>query len=640
MRKLCFLGLLLCLLFYRSLPAAIFVVNVTHSQGTGSFRTALTAANALPGRDTIQFAFVGVGPFVIHPDSTTLPINVIADPLLIDGLSQAGTVFPNLQIVIQGSTQNPWIELNSSGLEVQGIHWQTYVGGAFWSPPGSIPSIRDLSFHHNIFEDALGLRLSNEQSRQVNFSNNVLQCQSQLLQVYLETGASMDSVYFRHNTTQCPVSSFYPISLADIQLDYGCTVDGVWVEDNQLDNTSATIPVNGLSFMISTTGSFTDTVRNVYFRHNVFSGQSGIALSFEMQPGNWLDLSHVVIDSNTVDSVTSAFVFRHNGSGVEPSRMRDISITHNHIAHCNGDGIGIYGLIPYRAPRIENMTISDNEIHDNQSDGIVISNNYVSGLLDTNAIFQGIHLLRNHIYNNGKSGIRLSDGDDFLPDFGHYFEDIQFLENSIHDNGWQGIMANGSFPTANLTCRLPVPQLSHISPHAPFTVYGALAAQPNTAYRIEFFANTTPDLSGFGEGEFPLGADTILLDNQGNGLIAWPAGASMPLHVSALATNLSNGNTGCFSNVVDTMTVGILERNMAAPKVWPNPVVGERVYFESHMPIDHVVLYNALGVQMEDLVWEREGNRGVLNCGHLAHGVYLLRMQSGDGSWTQKLMVQ
>lgn len=637
MKKLCFLGLLLCLLLFRSLPAAIFVVNVTHSQGPGSFRAALTSANASPGRDTIQFALVGVGPFVIRPDSISLPINVISDPLLIDGLSQAGTVYPNLQVILEGAAGYR-IELNASDVEVQGIHWRNYHGHTITPAQAFNGSLRDAYFHHNFYDQSSGMELHGGNLSHITYSDNRLGCYANFITGYLRAGSSLDSVFIHHNTNQCTgATNNYLLSL---DMNQDVMVDGLWVEDNQLTGTITQQQINGVYIRIGGSMSMADTVRNLFFRRNVISGSIGRAFVIEMRASNHHLLSNVLIDSNRVNYLRTGIQFLHHGSAYLPCMMRDITITHNQIRYCELKAIDITGELQYLPPKVSAVLIADNEIRFNQTDGIYIRTDYASSQSIAGIHFDGIQVLRNHIAQNGNCGILVSDANSYYPLFGTHFQGIAFRENSIHDNGWQGIMANGRFPSDTLTCRLPVPHLSHISPQAPHTVYGTLSGRANTSYRIEFFANAAPDVSGFGEGQYPIGTDTILLDPQGNGLIAWPAGASVPLHVSALATSLFNGNSSCFSNTVDTMTVGILDRNMAAPKVWPNPVVDEKLYFESPMPIDRLTLYNALGTQIANPGWERAGNGGVVHCGHLSPGVYLLRMESGDGSWTHKLVVE
>ncbi|HEY9171019.1 MAG TPA: PA14 domain-containing protein, partial [Verrucomicrobiae bacterium] len=80
------------------------------------------------------------------------------------------------------------------------------------------------------------------------------------------------------------------------------------------------------------------------------------------------------------------------------------------------------------------------------------------------------------------------------------------------------------------------------------TVWGSLDSQPNTVYRIEFFANPTRDPSGYGEGEIFLGSTSVTTD--GNGDVTFnasvPQSAPLDWIVTATATD-ADGNTSPFS---------------------------------------------------------------------------------------------
>lgn len=64
------------------LAPAVFTVANTNDAGPGSFRSAIAAANALPGADTITFDIAGAGVRTINLLSA-LP--AITDPVVIAG---------------------------------------------------------------------------------------------------------------------------------------------------------------------------------------------------------------------------------------------------------------------------------------------------------------------------------------------------------------------------------------------------------------------------------------------------------------------------------------------------------------------------------------------------------------------------
>ena len=87
---------------------ATFTVTNTNDSGPGSFRQALTDANAAVGPDTITFAIPGAGVHVITP-ATAIP--AITSPVLIDGYSQPGAT-PNTNALNAGINAVLQIELD------------------------------------------------------------------------------------------------------------------------------------------------------------------------------------------------------------------------------------------------------------------------------------------------------------------------------------------------------------------------------------------------------------------------------------------------------------------------------------------------------------------------------------------------
>ncbi|MBA3650959.1 MAG: hypothetical protein H0W66_05645, partial [Chthoniobacterales bacterium] len=79
-------------------------------------------------------------------------------------------------------------------------------------------------------------------------------------------------------------------------------------------------------------------------------------------------------------------------------------------------------------------------------------------------------------------------------------------------------------------------------------ISGFLNSRPNTAYRIEFFANDVADPSGFGEGQTFLGSADVTTDGVGNNAfdVSFPF-AGLVNVVTATATD-PDGNTSEFSH--------------------------------------------------------------------------------------------
>jgi hypothetical protein len=145
------------------------------------------------------------------------------------------------------------------------------------------------------------------------------------------------------------------------------------------------------------------------------------------------------------------------------------------------------------------------------------------------------------------------------------------LGNSIHDNGGLGIYLN-SANNANDNQAAPVLTTATTSATST-TVSGTLASVANTTFRIEFFANQSPNPSGFGEGQTYLGFTTVTTDGNGNATFTASGLAPAPAdqgYLSATATNQTTNNTSEFSKdrelAVATLT------SSASPSVFGQPV--------------------------------------------------------------------
>lgn len=100
-----------------------------------------------------------------------------------------------------------------------------------------------------------------------------------------------------------------------------------------------------------------------------------------------------------------------------------------------------------------------------------------------------------------------------------------------------------------------------------------LLSNPNTTYRIEFFATESCDSSGFGEGTTFLSSVTLTTDENGGGLLDLFLDQAVPAGQQLIATATSNngngpGNSSEFSECVSV----IAEAPPAAPQLFPDTV--------------------------------------------------------------------
>jgi CSLREA domain-containing protein len=160
--------------------------------------------------------------------------------------------------------------------------------------------------------------------------------------------------------------------------------------------------------------------------------------------------------------------------------------------------------------------------------GNVISYNYSSGvavgIYFNSADSYGISILGNSIYSNGGLGI----------DLGH--------------NGVTANDAGDGDTGANNLQNFPVLTSATAGGNA-LTIQGSLNSTAYTSFRIEVFANSAANSSGYGEGRRYLGSFDVYTD--GNGNISFTQQLSVIVSVgeqiSATATNISTHDTSEFA---------------------------------------------------------------------------------------------
>jgi hypothetical protein len=134
-------------------------------------------------------------------------------------------------------------------------------------------------------------------------------------------------------------------------------------------------------------------------------------------------------------------------------------------------------------------------------------------------------ILSNNIYDNVGLGIDLDD------------DGVTLNDNMDPDEG------------ANMHQNYPVVQSAE-EDSGETTVMGSLNSLPNTGFRIQVFANTECDTSGFGEGEFYVGDELVTTDGSGDAgfEVTFPV-ALGGQYVTLTATDPDN-NTSEFSECV------------------------------------------------------------------------------------------
>ncbi len=131
------------------------------------------------------------------------------------------------------------------------------------------------------------------------------------------------------------------------------------------------------------------------------------------------------------------------------------------------------------------------------------------------------------------------------------------------DLGADGVTVNdvGDGDTgANNLQNFPVLTSANTDGAGNFYVGGVINSTADRTFRIEFFVNSAPDPSGYGEGETYLGFTTTATDLSGNAAFSAPLPALVPVgsFITATATDLTTFDTSEFSAYVTTLDMSQL----------------------------------------------------------------------------------
>jgi VCBS repeat-containing protein len=213
----------------------------------------------------------------------------------------------------------------------------------------------------------------------------------------------------------------------------------------------------------------------------------------------------------------------------------------NVISGNNEDGLYIYGTTVVVAGNHIGTDATGSGALGNTGNGVIILPS-----ANTNTIGGMASAARNVIAFNGGDGIYVWGG-----------ISNQIRLNSVFSNAGLGIDLNPEGVTPNDIGDLDngsnelqnYPVLSAISTGSgSIQIQGSLNSKGNTLYNLEFFANTSADPSGYGEGEFFLGSGSVTTNASGNATftITFPVMPTSMRFLTSTATDPA-GNTSEFS---------------------------------------------------------------------------------------------
>jgi parallel beta-helix repeat protein len=570
----------------------IFVVTNANDAGPGSFRQAITDANAnvTPSPDKIVFNIPGAGIKVI---SLLTPLPEITDPLVIDGSTQPGYAGAPL-IELDGANVGV-----ASGLVITAAH--TYVGGLaigrFQGAGVVLRSDDGSTIQANyIGVDATGtLARPNNLGIQVSNSRNNLIGGSLAGNRNVISGNLSHGVELAGNNNLVQGNFIGTNSAGTAAIGNGSSGVEISGTNNLIGGnspgTSNLISGNNIGINIASSGTTiqgnligTD-VSGTSRVSNMIGVQAEIRMSaFEIPNtviGGLTPGARNVISGNLLNIVLDVVVHgpgviiqgNYIGTDVTGTRAlgRDIGILvlsdHHSIAQnvISGNSIGIVFGQPFVSFKQGNNNIIQGNLIGLNAQGTGPLPNDQEGIT-LQAGSSNNTITANKIAFNGASGVAM---------FGGTRNSIR--GNSIFSNGKLGIdlgfngvtpndPADADFGENNLQ-NFPV-ITSVLSIGSSTTVQGSLNSTPNTTFQIEFFSNAALDASGYGEGALFFGTTPVTTDSNGDATInvTFPVALGTGRVVTATATD-PDGNTSEFSAGDSTGVAGNVQFSVGSIRV-------------------------------------------------------------------------
>ncbi len=516
------------------------VVTTTADSGPGSLRAAVTYANVNPGVDTISFAIPGTGVQTIAPLS---PLPALSTAVIIDGYTQP-LAHPNT--LVQGDDAKILIEINGALTGGGGLAASNGDGLVF---SGGNSTVRGLAIDgftagaavhlltlggDTIAGDFLGTGSAGTAAK----PNRIgVQVETAKNTVGGTTPAARDLV---------SANTFIEVYLLGAGAT-GNTVEGDYVGTNAAGTASLSNPGGGdgvdIDFGASsnTVGGMTAGARNVLSGN----GASGVRIAEAGTNSNVVQGNDIGTDVSGTRALGNAF------HGVLIQRG---AINNQIGGHAPGTGNVI------SANAIEGVTFADatttgNSVQGNligtdrsgtlalgnQGDGVSASFSAFNNTIGGTAAGAG-----NTVAFNGGDGVNIIGGAGNLIASNSIFGNLK-LGIDLGDDGVTPNTPGGKSTGSNDLQDFPVISSAAISGDR-VEIVGTLGSRSNSTFRVEFFANTAPDPSGFGQGQTFIGSTLVATNADGNARFdaSFNLPAAVGRSITATATD-SADNTSEFS---------------------------------------------------------------------------------------------
>ncbi|MBE7514816.1 MAG: PD40 domain-containing protein [Anaerolineales bacterium] len=514
-----------------------YVVTTTADSGVGSLRQAITDANVQPGIDTITFNIPPADPNCVAGVCTITPVTVlpeVAKPLILNATTQPGAVCP-------GSSSNGDLRI-----VLQGTGAASVAYGLQFNDNADYSEVRGFVIGGFANASSVGLNLfgADYVKVQCNFLGiNQAGATANANRVGVRVGVSSidsDGVFIGVDGNGINDTNERNVISGNIQqgiLDSSnpssdsLVVAGNYIGTNAAGTASVGNGGNGITITNTafvTIGTNSDGVSDLLER-NVISGNTGIGLQFtsfivtNRVMGNYIgtnaagtaaipNISNGILISGTNgtpiltigtngdginDLVEGNVISGNGGHGFQITSLGSGSFTlAGNIIGMNATGTAALGNTIGVNLNITNMSgvIGSDAATPNPLEGNLIAGNTQDGIVHNNTA-TNVRVSMNRIFNNGT------------------------LVNHLgFDLGTDGPTANdagdGDGGSNNLQ-NFPVIS-SAVLTGSTVTVSASLNSTASTTFRIELFANSSCDTSGFGEGKTYLASQNVTTDGAGN----------------------------------------------------------------------------------------------------------------------------
>jgi hypothetical protein len=579
----------------RTVPNTYTVTSNANSGG-GTLRQAITDANANPGTDTIAFNLPG-GQLTISP-SSALP--TITGSVVIDGTTQPGysdhplvvlhgssTILNGLFITAGGSTVQGLVINGFSGSTAAAIHLSSNGGNTIsgnWigtdaTGTGAVANGQGVSIDNSPSNSVIGNTISGNS----NYGIQITQSGATGNQVqgnFIGTNATgTAAVANGYGIVIFTANNFVTANTISGNTNYAVFITGGatnnQVQGNKIGtNAAGTGPIaNGYGVQITSANNVVGGTASG--AGNTISGNTnhGVFITGSGATGNQ-------VQGNKIGTNTAGTAALANGTGV----VINNSATNNTVGGtASGAGNTIsgntfYGVWIWGSGTTGNQ-VQGNKIGTDIGGTNPVANSYGVYIESANNTVGGTATgAGNTISRNTNVGVYIT---------GAAATGNRVTRNSIFANGGLGIdLAAGANGNQNF------PVLSQATSGATTRIIGTLNSTPNSTFTLDFYANTAPDPSGFGEGQRYLGSTTVTTNAAGNAPFDLPLAAATANGewVTATATDPA-GNTSKFSLAWQTtaatgLAVGTVESTYggttsltATLTSGGNPVSGKTVTF-------------------------------------------------------------